>query len=92
MERLKRMMNSYYKYQDAISLLLGVALIVLLILIKTVPGNKLVLLGAFLLGGLLNISNGLKFSSDQKKKNLGRSSIMLGVIIIFLGMVIYKIY
>lgn len=88
---LKKIMNNLQKYLGFINISLGIALIILLALIMKFPHNKHILLGAFTVGGLLNMSNGMILFKDANKKNMGLSSIMLGIIIIFLGFIIVKV-
>jgi uncharacterized membrane protein len=73
---------------DILNVILGVALIVLLALAFSNPGNKYYIFFSFLSGGLINLSNGLKLKQEKARKSMGITSIMLGIIIIAIGFLI----
>lgn len=85
MNKLIKFLKEYALLYDIINTLLGIALIIFMILFFVNPKNHVILFVAFLIGGSMNIINGLKFMKDPKKKNIGMSSVLLGAIIIFVG-------
>lgn len=76
---------------DLINTIVGVALIVSLILIFQHPENRYAILAACLSGGLMNILNGLKQMKDSKRRTMGMTFLMMGVIVILLGFIIIQI-
>lgn len=91
MERLKKLLQELHLHYDFIITILGIALTILIVLLFTGMNNKYILLTAITLGGLIYIANGLKITKDPKKRNMGMSYIMFGVIIIFIGLVLVKL-
>lgn len=86
-KRIKELSLSY----DVINTILGAVLLVFLFLVLRHPQNSLFLLIAFAVGGSMNIVNGLKYKKDPKKKNLGMSFILFGIIVIFIGYLLVAI-
>ncbi len=76
---------------DLINTIVGVALIVSLILIFQHPENRYAIMVACLSGGLMNILNGLKQMKDIKRRTMGMTFLMMGVIVILLGFIIIQI-
>lgn len=70
---------------DIIITVLGIVLIVFLVLIFRNPKNNFFTLVAFVSAGGINILNGLKIVKDKKKRNMGVSYILFGIVIMFLG-------
>ena len=88
MDKLKKLIKDFSLSYDVINLLLGMVLLVFLILVFRHPSNRLFLFIAFASGGLMNIVNGLKFKKDLKRKNMGMSFILFGMIVILIGFLI----
>lgn len=92
MNKLKKLIQNNDLLIDIINTLLGVALVVFLILIFKYPRDKRVIMTAFILGGSMNILNGVKYIKSPKKNAMGTTSIILGIIIIFIGYAITNIF
>jgi len=88
--KLMRILKDNRLLFDVINVMLGIAIIILVILIMMYPYNKYIRLAAFSVGGLMNISNGLKYLKDSKKKSMGMNLIMVGVFVIIVGVVVTK--
>lgn len=87
MKKLRQLIKDFSILYDIINSLLGIALIVLLILIFRNPHHRYVVMSAFAVGGLMNVISGLKIINDPMKKNMGVSFILLGIILIFIGVI-----
>lgn len=85
MNRLKKFHNKRHPTYDLVNTLLGVLLLILLMLIFVYPSSRYLSLGVFFAGGSMNILNGLKSMKDPKRKTMGMSFILFGMIIIFIG-------
>ncbi|MBE5966759.1 MAG: hypothetical protein E7255_07295 [Lachnospiraceae bacterium] len=85
MDKLKKLIKEFSLSYDVINLLLGTVLLIFLVLVFRYPGNRLFLLIAFTSGGFMNIINGLKFKKNSKKKSMGMSFILFGMMVIFIG-------
>lgn len=94
MNRLKEQLkefsakNNKLNLMDLFNTIVGIALIVSLILVFQNPGNRYAILATCLSGGLMNILNGLKQWKDPKRKMMGMTFFMMGVIVIALGFII----
>ena len=88
MNKLMKFIKEKSLLFDVINVLLGVALVVLIILVLKYPYNEYFRLAAFTVGGFMNMSNGLKYLKDSKKKNLGMNMMMVGLLIIIMGIAI----
>lgn len=84
---LKRLMKNNL-IMDTINVILGIALIVFVFLLALFPNNQYILLIAITIGGLMNISNGVKMIKQKKKSNMGMTFLMMGVMLIILGVFI----
>ncbi|MBH1940462.1 hypothetical protein I5677_06065 [Mobilitalea sibirica] len=76
-----------YLLYDFIIVIAGIMLMILLILVFLNPNNKHAFLGAFITGGFMNVMNGLKLTKDPKRKSMGMTFILFGIIIGFLGFI-----
>ena len=85
MTKLLKYLKDIHLNYDVMIMFSGIALVAFIILTFINPGSRLVLLAAFVLGGLLNIFNGLKIVNDKKRRNMGMSYIFFGIIIIVIG-------
>ncbi len=76
---------------DVLNIAIGVLLLIFIILIFLNPSNAFYMLGTVLLGGFMNMLNGLKHvrSTNRGKKNMGMSMILIGAVIMILGMFFY---
>ena len=88
MNKLIKFLKEFALLYDVIITLLGIILIISVFLAFQNPGNHYAVFSAFTAGGLTNVFNGLKLMKDTKKKNMGMSSILFGIIIIFAGYVL----
>jgi len=88
MNRLRKLLKDISLKSDIINVIVGVVLIVSLIIIFQNPYNRYAILIACISGGLMNILNGLKYRKDPKKKTMGMSFLMMGVIVMLLGIYI----
>lgn len=91
MNNFKKLLKEFSLYYDIINTILGIALIISMIVIF-VTTSKFGILAAFLLGGSMNFINGLKFMDDPKRKTMGMSFLLMGVILIIIGFVIIQLY
>ncbi len=73
---------------DLFNTLAGIALIVSLVLVFYNPSNRYAILSICLFGGLVNILNGLKNWKNPKRKTMGMTFFMMGIIVIVLGFII----
>lgn len=85
MTKLLKYLKDIHLNYDVMIMFSGIALVAFIILTFINPGSRLVLLAAFVSGGLLNIFNGLKIVNDKKRRNMGMSYIFFGIIIIVIG-------
>lgn len=88
MNKLIKFLKEFALLYDVIITILGIVLIISVLLAFQNPSNHYVVFAAFTAGGLINVFNGLKLLKDSKKKNMGMSSILFGIIIIFAGYVL----
>lgn len=91
MNKKKKLLQDHNLLIDILNTLLGIALIIFLILIFKNPRDKRVIMTAFFLGGSMNILNGIKYLKTPKKNAMGTTSVILGIIIIFIGYAITNI-
>ena len=85
MKKLLKYLKDIHLNYDVMIIFLGIALVVLLILTFINPGSRLIMLAAFVSGGLLNVINGLKIVNDKNRRNMGMSYIFFGILIIVIG-------
>jgi hypothetical protein len=90
MDKRKKQLKKLSLKSDVINTIIGIALIVSLIFVFINPTNRYAILAACLMGGMLNLMNGLKQRKDPIRKSMGMSLIMMGVIVILLGFVILR--
>ncbi len=83
--------NNKLNWMDLFNTIVGIALIVSLFLVFQNPGNRYAILAICLSGGLMNVLNGLKQWKDPKRKMMGMTFFMLGIIVIALGFIIMDI-
>ena len=91
MNKKKKLLQDHNLLIDILNTLLGIALIIFLILIFKNPRDKRVIMTAFFLGGSMNILHGIKYLKTPKKNAMGTTSVILGIIIIFIGYAITNI-
>jgi hypothetical protein len=87
-ERLKKLLKEFSLKRDIVNSIIGLALVVSIILIFQNPNNPYAIMLACAAGGLMNIMNGLNMIKDPKKKMMGMSFIMMGIILATLGFII----
>lgn len=92
MNKQKKLLQDHNLLIDILNTLLGVALIIFLIFIFKNPRDKRVIMTAFFIGGSMNILNGIKYLKTSKKNAMGTTSVILGIIIIFIGYAITNIF
>jgi hypothetical protein len=85
MNKFKNMMKDHKLMLDFINVLLGVIIVILIIGVFMYPQNRFIVKAAFLIGGLMNVVNGLKIRKDNTKQSMGMNLVMIGGIIIFIG-------
>lgn len=88
MDNFKKQLKKFSLKSDLINTMIGIALAVSLVCIFINPMNRYAILAACILGGLLNLMNGLKQMKDPVRKSMGMTLIMMGIIVIVLGFVI----
>ncbi len=91
MKTFRHLLKEFKLHYDMAISLLGLALVAIIFLLFKYPQNRYLLLAAFVSGGLLNAVNGLKIMKDPKKKNMGMSYLLMGLILIFIGMMVINI-
>lgn len=70
---------------DYIIVCLGLVLITFLVLTLLNPKNSLYVVFAFATAGLINILNGMKIGKDKKRRNMGLTYILFGVVLFIIG-------
>ena len=76
---------------DIVNIVLGIVVIILIGLLFHDPSNSGAILGAFFVGGLMNMLNGMKhLKVNNKNKQTSYGLIMLGVILICLGILFFS--
>lgn len=91
MEKIKKLLKAFPFKTEIVNLMLGIALVVALFLIFLKPDNKAALLTACIAGGFINILNGLRIVKEPKKSTMGMTYIMMGILLIFLGFLLYQL-
>jgi len=89
MKKFQKLRKYYSMLPDIINRFLGIVIIILIVLLVRNPNNSWVILGAFLVGGLMNILNGVKQLKMNSNKQTNYSLIMLGIILVFLGILFF---
>lgn len=89
MDRMKKLIEALSLKINILNIIVGIAFMLSLILIFLEPDNKFAVLSACIAGGFINILNGLKIWKDPKRKTMGLSYVMMGIIIIVLGFVLF---
>ncbi len=75
---------------DTVNVLLGLFMLTALIVFwKT--GNKISMFTIIFCGGAMNLCNGYRYLKQKKRKYMGQSMILFGVVILVLGIVIMLI-
>ena len=85
---MKRLIEEWKRLHltlDAVIVALSIALVICLTLTFLYPKNSMFLYAAFVAGGTINITNGLKTVQDKRKRTIGMSYIFFGILIILLG-------
>ncbi|MBE5960013.1 MAG: hypothetical protein E7256_01290 [Lachnospiraceae bacterium] len=88
MKKLMRFLKDKNLVLDTVNIIISILLLIFIVLIFINPSNPLYMLGTVLLGGFMNMLNGLKHirGTNRSKKNMGMSMILVGAIIMILGM------
>jgi hypothetical protein len=84
-DRFKKLLRDFSLKSDIMNTIVGIALIVSLILIFQNPKNQYAILAACIAGGSMNVLTGMKMMKDPKRKMMGMSFIMMGIILAVLG-------
>lgn len=90
LNQLKKLINDNKLLFDIINVILGIGVIILVILAFLFKNNPIILFVFFMVCGIMNIVNGLKFYKESKKRTMANSFVMLGVIIIIVGVYVFK--
>jgi len=88
MKKILELLNDLSFLLDIINTVLGIILIILIVLILQHPYSNFMFTAAFIVGGSMNILNGVKLLKDPKKKSIGLSFLLMGIIIIFIGITV----
>ncbi len=88
MNKINKLLEKFSFKVEIHNIIMGIALIVSLFFVFNNPSNPIALLAACISAGLINIFNGLKTMKDPKRKTMGMSYLMMGIIIIILGIFI----
>ena len=91
MNNLKKQLEKFLAKTNLANSIVGIALVVSLFYLFLNPMNSFAVLAACITGGFVNIANGYRQMKDPKRKTLGMSLIMMGIIIILLGLVVTEI-
>lgn len=70
---------------DIISVLLGIAILILIILMCINPNNVIIITAVFILAGCINLFNGIKLFNQKEKRNTAMILITMGIVIFFIG-------
>lgn len=90
MKKIKKFILEKKIMFDVLNVIVGAIMILLIVLFIFFPGNGLILVLLFMAGGLMNISNGMKWYRDKEKRAAGMSQICVGMIIMFLALYFMK--
>lgn len=85
MRKLLQRLKKLHPYYDRIVTYLGPVLVILILLTFLYPDNGLLMVAAFVAGGLIYVANGLKAVNNKNRRNIGISYIFFGILIILIG-------
>ena len=90
LKKLLKFLKNKEAVLDAANVILGLLMLTALVVFwKT--GNTVSMYVIIFSGGFMNLCNGYRYIKQKKRKNMGQSMILLGVIILVLGIVVMLI-
>lgn len=84
----KKLLKKLMLRQNFITILLGIVLFGFLMFSYGEQRKDWFTLLAFVVAGLINISNGMKLMNSSKNKSRGMSLLLFGIILVFLGVIL----
>lgn len=85
MRKLLQRLKKLYPYYDRVLVCLGPVLVILILLTYRYPHSGLLMIAAFVAGGLIHVFSGLKTLGTKNRRNMGVSYIFFGILIILIG-------
>lgn len=91
MEKLNKFIKKITLKSNIILALAGIILMIVIIFIYLNPTNLNAILIAAIACGIMNIIQAFKMLKDPKRKSMGLTYLMMGIIIIVVGFIIVKL-
>ena len=82
LKRFNRFIHDKGLVKETLNIIMGILMVVAL-LVFSLTRSALSICAVIVLGGLMNIFNGLSMVRNKEKKTMGMSMIFLGIIILF---------
>ena len=87
LKKIQNFLKNKEAVVDTANMILGLLMLTALVVFwKT--GSKLSMFGIIFSGGAMNLCHGFRYLRQKKRKQMGYSMIMFGVVILVLGMVV----
>lgn len=88
MNKIKKVLKENKLYLDLLNVLLGMIVLILVVLVIIYPANRLILMFVCIIGGFMNVVNGIRLYQNRDKRTMAAGLFILGVIIMILGVML----